>query len=267
MEGTALQVHYSVDESTNHFHVGRRSTFGHIEFSGAEDYLSIKICLSLLFQHISKYHQQFTIKFAPSFYFKDISDHIYMALKQLKNATVTEDYNQSMLIPACSDVVANFAKTNRRLYRRLEGNGYHVCKRNNLSGAGYDLLEENRRNRNVKLSLSYDALYAQVQKLEGNFHFFECRDQNDELCAYAVTLSLSTDWLYVLYWGEKPSHRRKSPVVMLAAEIMRYCQQENIKRLDAGISSVVGEIDHKLFEFKRRLGFIHTPKLIVSGGL
>ena len=260
---TTLTVLYSVDEKTSHFHIGKQSTFGHIEFTGAEDYTSICACFDLLFEHIHQHHQRFTIKFAPSFHFQNISDHIGMVLKNLDKVTLTEDCNQSMVITNGIDVVDNFGRSNRRIYRKLERNGYVVRRSNTLLAEGYALLEENRQNRNVTLSLSYDALEAQVQKLHGYFHFFECRTANDMLNAYAVTLKLSSDWLYVFYWGEKLSDRKSSPIVILAAEIMRYCQQENITRLDAGTSSVAGIVDQTLFDFKRRLGFMPSPKLVL----
>ena len=260
-----IRVHYSVDEGATHFHLGKKSTFGDVEFSGSEEFLPLQACVDLLFQHVDQNYKKFTIKFAPSFYPNDISTYLQAALLKINNGIVVEDCNQSMLIPADIDVVDNFSRTNRRIYRRLKGKGYRVSNVKYLTREAYDLLEENRQNRNVSLSLSYDDLVVQAQYLKNEFHFFECRDQQEVLCAFAVTLSMSSEWLYVFYWGERGSHRQNSPVVLLAAEIMRYCQRHSIKRLDAGTSSVSGIIDQNLFDFKRRLGFVPSPKITVLG--
>jgi len=259
-----LRVHYSIDKVADHFHVGQRSSFGHIEFVRGGDFTSVHACLNLLFQHIEQRHKRFTVKFAPLFYFPTASNHIIEALKHLGKHRVTGDCNQSMLIADEGDVVNNFSRSNRRVYKKLKRSGYKVCTSSTLLPEGYAILAENRGRRNVALSLQYDALQAQAQQLNGCFHFFECRTENNMLSAYAVTLRLSSEWLYVFYWGERVSERMSSPVVILAAEIMRYCQREGINRLDAGTSSVLGELDQPLFDFKRRLGFVASPKFTVS---
>jgi hypothetical protein len=263
---TVLEVQYSVDEKTDHFFVGRRSTFGHLEFVGSKDKSSIHSCLDQLFQYVEKKHSNYTIKFAPSCYYAGLSELIHTALNDLHGAKVIEDCNQSVVIKPNDDVIKAFANTNRRIYRKLERDGYSVTRSDTLSVEGYDLLEENRRKRNVSLSLSYQELYNQSRQLRGYFHFFECRDGSGILCAYAVTLNLNFHSLYVFYWGERTSHRKSSPVIKLAAEIMKHCQRNGITLLDAGTSSVGGVLDQNLFDFKRRLGFESSSKFIVLGG-
>lgn len=264
---TVLQVYYSVDKDTNHFYIGKQSTFGHVEFLGEGDLASVRGCLESLFRHIYQNHKRFTVKFAPLFYFKDMSIQIKTALKGIDNIQVIEDCNQSMYINKEVEFIANFSKTHRRIYKKLEQSGHYVLRSEKLSLEGYSVLQESRENRNVDLSLTYASLEAQVQKLEGHFQFFECRTEDNALCAYAVTLKISSDWLYVFYWGEKKLFRKRSPVVMLAANIMAHCKHYGINRLDAGISSVSGTLDQNLFDFKRRLGFVPSEKITVLGGL
>ena len=61
--------------------------------------------------------------------------------------------------------------------------------------------------------------------------------------------------MYILYWGEDPKYRKRSPVVMIADAAVQFCVKNEIRWLDAGISSFNGVVDKDLHDFKRRLGF------------
>ena len=262
---TRLSVQFSHDAELDRFIVGEKATFGFVQFSGDVASSSIEECLKFFFSHIIQNYSSYVVKFPPLFYFGDFAMPFHDTLNRVKFGEMISDSNQSVIIGNVEPVINGFSSTNRRIYRKLQKAGFNVYQSESLSEEGYVLLDENRRNRNVKLSVSYKNLQEQVDLLKDKFHFFECRDENNNLTAYAVTLRLADDWLYVFYWGEKISYRKQSPVVYLAAKIMKFCQFNQINRLDAGISSLGGQIDEGLYEFKRRLGFHSCPKITIKG--
>ena len=101
--------------------------------------------------------------------------------------------------------------------------------------------------------------------MSNSYIFFECKNKENKVIAYAVCVKIRRDILYVLYWGEDFDHRKNSPVVFLAKSIIDFCIDNKITYLDAGISSLNGDLDQGLYDFKSRLGFRPSSKYIIEG--
>ena len=76
----------------------------------------------------------------------------------------------------------------------------------------------------------------------------------NRICASALIVSLSDTVEYVLYWGDDENYRALSPVTSLFLKIVTSCKSGNKRYLDLGISSVNGNLDEGLFNFKSSLG-------------
>ena len=101
--------------------------------------------------------------------------------------------------------------------------------------------------------MSLEQLQTSINAMPEHYLLFGVYDGN-KLIAAAVSVRISRDIMYNFYHGDDVSYRSTSPIVMLVAGIYQYCQQKNISILDLGISSVEGQINQGLFDFKKNLG-------------
>ena len=105
-----------------------------------------------------------------------------------------------------------------------------------------------------------------AQQLPEAFVLFGCRD-GEQLAAAALCLRLSTEVLYVFYWGDRPGYAAQSPVVAVADAIYGYCRSHAIRLLDVGTSTVDREPNIGLIQFKRGLGFSESLKVRMGRSL
>lgn len=257
----SLEVKYSQDE--NFFNVGKNATFGAVKMTGINDFNRQNALLDSLTSFIGKRFGGYEIKLPPSYL--DPITHLAFEYYFKKNgAKIKNETNQYIDLSAPLEE-RSFSATNRKIVRRLKREGCEVRFEDRITKEGYKLLERNRARRGVRLSLSFNELKKQSEVLRKHYLFASCFNAEGELIAYGVCVRLRRDLLYVLYWGEECDKRSKSPVVLLCHELVEYSLRNGLRYLDAGISSLNGELDTNLFDFKQRLGFKFCNKLIVSG--
>lgn len=243
--------------------IGKNATFGGVYFSNSIDNKGILNLLNQFYSWGSGQSRSYKIRIPPQY----LEPNIYPVLQDFfesKAATVIVEKNQHLCLSRLG-YKDHFSKTNKKIVRKSLDQGLYISIDKNLTSEGYKLLEKNRLRRNLSLSLSYSSLLIQASLMSDQYLYFSCYDSTEKLLAYAVCVIVKEDVIYVLYWGEDPQYRKASPVVFLAMKIIDYCNENNINYLDAGISSVNGEIDQNLFEFKSRLGFVSSDKLIIKG--
>lgn len=130
-------------------------------------------------------------------------------------------------------------------------------------GEAYDVLARNRsaKNRSLRLSLSY--LEGIRESHPGDLRMFELR-HDAELVAAALLYRLRPDVESVQYWGDDAPTLDSSPMPRLAHEVARTAIGEGIRLLDLGKSSVNGQPDEGLVQFKRGVGAVPEPILTVE---
>ena len=84
------------------------------------------------------------------------------------------------------------------------------------------------------------------------------------MVASSICIRVSSDVLYVFYWGEIEGFESFSPVSFLAAHIYDYCVERAYQCLDAGTASVDGIPNVGLASYKKKLGFQETLKITLS---
>lgn len=131
----------------------------------------------------------------------------------------------------------------------------------------YDVIAANRLSKGYGVSMTLEALQAMQARFPGVMRLFGSRMPDGELAAAAVCLRLTPGILYVFYWGDRPGFAQLSPVVSVADAIHAHCQEEGIKLLDAGTSTVGTQANMGLIQFKRGLGFTESLKLRFSRSL
>lgn len=257
-KNSALYGYYSVDK--NKLFIGQKSTFGGV-------YLQDDTVPEDLENLVKKFEDEFLRKYSgynlrlPPNYLNKKLNEFSNIFNSIGSSVITE-INQYHEITNNSNYLL-FSKSNRKIFRRLKANGCTIKLSKKPNGDGYSLLEKNRKLRNVKLSLSFQEIQKQTMASEGKYIYFSCYDRANILIAYSVCVRVSRNVLYILYWGEDPKYRKRSPVVMIADAAVQFCVKNEIRWLDAGISSFNGVVDKDLHDFKRRLGFLQCEKNII----
>ncbi len=258
-KNSSLCIKFFEGENKN-FICGHRSTFGSISFRGDKNDTSCDILCRKFFKILLENYDRFELRVPPKFY-DEFTHESFARTAQKFPCEIVCETNQ--YINLSENKNNYFSKTNSKMLRRLVYSGFTARILKNINPDGFYLLQENRAKRGVELSLSYDQLLTQVDALPDRYRFVECCDSSRNLVAYAVFVRINSNAFYVLYWGENFSFRKYSPVVLMCDTILKYCQNKGVQFLDLGISSLHGNIDQGLFEFKERLGALSCPKLII----
>lgn len=124
----------------------------------------------------------------------------------------------------------------------------------------YDALAANRQSKGYQLSMTLPQVQEMAERFSDRIVLFGV-PTDGMLAAAALCLRLSSNLLYVFYWGDRPGFTTQSPVVALAECIYRFCQTNGIRLLDVGTSTLDRVPNHGLIQFKGGLGFSESLKL------
>jgi hypothetical protein len=176
------------------------------------------------------------------------------------------DLNQSLLIDS-RNLIDRMSYGNQKRLLKCEREGL-VARQLPLSKLSlvYETLAINRANKGYKMSMSMSQLQKIVDTFPKDIVLFGCPD-GEHLASAAFCLRLSSEVLYVFYWGDRPEYATFSPVVSVADSIYRYGQTQGFKLLDVGTSTIDVEPNIGLLEFKRGLGFNESLKLVMRKSL
>ena len=173
------------------------------------------------------------------------------------------DTNQYIDIESWS--LADLSHGNRKKMNQF-GRSHGVIEKTNIESdyiLCYNLLADNRKKRNVIMSMSLERVIAALSKMPDTYRCYKATIEN-EIIACAITVDLDVGYRYVLYWGDSPTKRNLSPVTSLCEFLVIECRKENIQVLDLGISSQLGTLDDGLFRYKRNLGASESSKITLS---
>lgn len=173
------------------------------------------------------------------------------------------DLNQSMEIDARS-LLARMSYGNQKRLRKCQREGL-IGKQLPLSALSgvYENLVANRSGKGHVLSMTLLQLQSMVETFPTSVVLFGCQDGSN-LAATAFCLRLSAAVLYVFYWGDRPGYESYSPVVSVANAIYSYAQEQQMKLIDVGTSTLDCEPNFGLLDFKRGLGFTESLKVSMS---
>lgn len=255
-----LEMNYVVREGKA-FVFGANATFGSLVRSRSMSERTYETLIDNLYRYLCDEYESFVIKLPPQ-YFDWMTNSAFFSYFSKTKTNLVVETNQFIKIDSDKNL-SNFSKTNRKICKRLKMAGCRVILKSIIEKEGIDLLMKNRANRGVNLSLTYSLLEAQSDAMPNRYLYASCLDENNTLIAYAVCVKLTSEVLYVLYWGEELAARRRSPVVLICDALISYATTNDYKVLDVGISSNSGHLDENLFAFKKRLGCTSCQKLII----
>ena len=146
-------------------------------------------------------------------------------------------------------------RVGQRALRRASALGLEFREATDLEqrGAAYDVLKSNRLAKGRPMRLSLDYLERLRVALPGRIRFFSLVAKG-RACAAAITYLVRPHRWYVVYWGDAGHDLTQSPMNLLAFSLVEAALAEKVAVIDLGISSVRGELNSGLAQFKESVG-------------
>ncbi|MBL7847466.1 MAG: hypothetical protein JNL40_08365 [Cyclobacteriaceae bacterium] len=124
----------------------------------------------------------------------------------------------------------------------------------------YQFIQKCREQRSHTLSMTLPELEATARPYQHEF-VLSGAFLHKEMVAASIAIRVHPNILYNFYSGHLKKHDSFSPMVMLLGGLYRYCEKQNIQLLDLGTSSLHGQPNFTLLDFKLRLGAEPSIKL------
>lgn len=128
----------------------------------------------------------------------------------------------------------------------------------------YNTIKINRESKGYEMSLPFEQVLKSKNIFPNNYFFFSVKNTRGVIIAASICLNIGNGILYVFYWGELPEYKDYSPVVFLANGIYIFCKKNKFRILDVGTSSVQGEPNIGLINFKNGIGCENSIKPIIK---
>ncbi|MFN6525433.1 hypothetical protein [Nostoc sp. ChiSLP03a] len=127
----------------------------------------------------------------------------------------------------------------------------------------YSVILENRTRRGFMFSMNYEQILQMVNMFPGKIKLFGVFNKNTIVCS-SICVVINPLILYVYAWGDIDNMQNYSPITLLANYIYEYAQKKAFKLLDLGTSTILGEPNIGLMQFKKNLGCQESLKLFFS---
>ena len=231
-------------------------TFSNIRVNTTDPYV-IKKLINKLLLRLKKNYKDFFLTLPPYFYNQNLKLITNELL--LRGAIIEKREVNNHII--CSHK-NEFSKGNKKKLKKLfkEKFSFRKGSFDELRSA-YDIIKENRSLKSYKVSISFEKLEALVKKFNNKFKIWFVSNQLNKPVASAITIDMIENVRYVFYWGDKLRKDTNSPIVLMAHELIKDNIKNKIPILDLGTSSLNGEINIGLKNFKNSLGALDTNKL------
>jgi hypothetical protein len=128
----------------------------------------------------------------------------------------------------------------------------------------YNTIKINRESKGYNMSLPFEHVLKSKKYFPNRYFFFTAENAQGVVVASSICLNIGNGILYVFYWGELPEYKDYSPVVFLANGIYSFCKNNKYRILDIGTSSVTGEPNIGLINFKNGIGCENSIKPIIK---
>lgn len=153
------------------------------------------------------------------------------------------------------------SKGNRKKFRQFNEASGHILRGHQVDlESVIDALVISRQNLGIRLSMTREQIRKAFRDMPSEYENYAAIIEN-KIVASAITVSITAEIKYVLYWGDTGDvWKSTSPVVALCLAIAQDAKEDGFSILDLGISSVEGVINDGLKRFKDNLGAITTTR-------
>jgi hypothetical protein len=242
----------------------KRGTFGGLGLNCLLDARTVERFLHLVFDHLkASGAREIDVKCAPFSHDLPLSSLVSNILLRHGGTIASHELNHDMRVDA-RPFLQRIDYGNVKRIRKCLREGF-IATQLDVSAweDAYRVICDNRVRRGYPVSMTADQLNTMVKTFPGRLHFFAVYPDSHKsrIVAAGICIAVSRDILYVFYWGDAADMGSYSPIALLASCIYEFCQREGFQLLDAGTSTLAGEPNHGLINFKRNLGFSESLKL------
>lgn len=124
----------------------------------------------------------------------------------------------------------------------------------------YTMIQKCREQKGYALSMTLEDLARTVGIFKESFFLFGAFLHKD-LAAASVAIRVGPGILYNFYSGHLRKYDSISPMVLLTSGMYKFCGSHQIHLLDLGTSSLNGQPNFSLLDFKLRLGGVPSMKI------
>ena len=123
----------------------------------------------------------------------------------------------------------------------------------------YDFISQCKAERGYDSTLEWELLDRSIKLFPGDYHFFEVTLRGERICS-AVSVLINGKILFNFLLGHAKKFNFLSPAVFLFSGLYSFCRERKVQWIDMGTSTVKGETNVLLLDFKKRMGGIPSQK-------
>lgn len=236
-----------------------RSPFGSFITDHEVSKIDLQSLLKIIFEWSGSHGiRNLVIKSFPEVYAPQFSEQIKEALLESGFKILYDDVAQVINVSG-DEMKLNTHKKRRLRNATLAGFSFQKLTVSDLDKC-YALIVESRENKNYPVTMTLQELKNIFALFPKEYLLFGVYDQG-KLIAAAVCIEVSNEIMYCFYIGDDLDYRAYSPVTLLVHGIYRYCQHNNFKLLDLGLSTDKGILNKGLYTFKKSFGAFDSHKL------
>ncbi len=265
-----VTICFYYDPDSDSFISPKKGTFGGVSLSSDVSFEYLELFLDAVLDFLRSYGVRgFEIK-CPPITHDQTTTSIFINYCMRKGLCLsTPEINYDLAVNNNSSFYDHVDYGNMKRIKKALREGFFASQLDNsLIVKVYEVLEKSRARKGYSLSMTLIQLEEMINIFAKKIVLFGVYDGlGVDLVASAFCIRLSKTVFYVFYWGDSGNLKGHSPLALLASEIYKYCQHEDIKILDVGISTLKGVPNYGLHNFKKNLGFRESLKFTLSGNL
>lgn len=204
-------------------------------------------------------NKEIHIRLPPEEYYPKLFVNNFAAITKLNGSVIYSDLNQYLELSGKFEL-----KIRRNRIRDLKKSivSGQVVKQIEIFDA-YSIIEKNRIRKNLVPTVKVEKIIHLSKVIPNAINSFGVYERND-LIAASIVYKISNSLAYVFMWGHDPDTENGGlAVTSLCKGLFDYYQNESVEILCLGTSSVRGQVDFGLMDFKKGLGAIISERKVI----
>ena len=208
--------------------------------------------ISLVIHALTKDLFKIKIKLQPISHNEALSSNCFNIFSRLKFSIASSDLNYSLRVDD-EEFLNKISYGNQKKLKQCLRDGFFVSKLGiDRFKEAYEVIRSNRESKGYPMTMDQSDFLKMVKVFPDDIHCFAVFNSNDlSMIASSICISINSDILYVFYWGDLPSSDSYSPITLLSSYIYDFAKENSYKIIDVGTSTINGEPNYGLINFKR----------------
>ncbi len=154
------------------------------------------------------------------------------------------------------------ARKNLRISRK-SGLLFHCCQDPADRKACYEVIRQNREEKNYPLRMTYDRVRRTTELVDHDF-FLVTHSSSGKGIAAAIGYRVTPTISQIIYWGSLLESNKLKPMNFLSYNVFRHLKESGVENVDVGAATENGVPDFGLIRFKRNIGCRASNKITFS---